>query len=182
MPPRAKNTGEPALVALLKEAGVHNAKDINDSTLRKIYKLEDDVPARRSAAAGSSSNSGGVDNYFTRSPIHTFKACDNAWNTADKRREALAREAARTGKAGQKKKLKAAQSDSEDGHSALDPSCTFARCRDNPRCLNWLGQAAWEEREQSIYNTVLSDHEAESASTSPCSQGSREICETVGLI
>lgn len=141
MPPK-KGTGESAVVAILKETGVHNAKQITDSTLRKIYKLEDDVPAPQDA----NSSTGGIDRFLTRPPIHNFKACDNAWNTPEKRKEALAREAAKASKSGQnKKKLRAVRSESEDGHHILDPSCTLANCRDNPRCVNWLGQHLWED-------------------------------------
>lgn len=143
MPPK-KNASEPALVAILNEAGVKNSQEISDSLLRKLYKLEDDVPSSRTQQS-QAGPSNGINGYLTRAPIHTFKACDNAWNTADKRREALAREAARTSKAAAKRHLRPAGGQNADGEPVLDPSCTYAHCRDNPRCLNWLGQTMWED-------------------------------------
>lgn len=142
MPPK-KGTGESAVVAILKEANVQNAKQITDSTLRKIYKLEDDILAPRDA--GSSSR--GIDSFLTRPRIHDFKACDNAWDTSEKRKEALTREAARTSKSGQNKKLRHAPAENKDGQPVLDPSCSLTNCRDNPRCVNWLGQHLWEDGE-----------------------------------
>jgi hypothetical protein len=142
MPPK-KSAGESAVVAILKEAVVRNASEISDNTLRKIYKLEDDVPPVNKTG----SSNGVLDAFLTRQPIHTFKACDNAWNTVEKQREALAREAARTAKTNQNKKLRHAAAEDVNGQPVLDPVCSYAHCRDNPRCLNWLGQSQWEDGE-----------------------------------
>lgn len=138
MPPK-KAAGEPAVVAILKEAGVTKPEQISDSTLRKIYRLEDDVPAPPEAGPSA----GSLDAFVTRAPIHNYKACDNAWDTYPKLCEAIARESARLSKSA--KKLKNAASEDAHGRPVLDASCTFAHCRDNPRCLNWLGQSLWED-------------------------------------
>lgn len=153
MPPK-KSAGESAVVAILKEAGVHNASQISDSTLRKIYRLEDDVLQAR--ATGSTN--GALDAFLTRPPIHTFKACDNAWTTVEKQREALAREAARTAKTKQNKKLRHAPAEDENGRPVLDSSCNYMNCRDNPRCLNWLGQSLWEDGECYAYDYFVLFH------------------------
>lgn len=148
MPPKGTaNSYAPAsLVATLTAADIRNPNQLDARLLRKIYRLEDDVVQDQPAVASTSSAISPLANNSKRAIIHPFHACQNAWDTPEKCKEALSKL-----NVAQTKKLKAvAKQDTVETPPAggdaklLDPLCTHARCKDNPRCLNWLGQALWE--------------------------------------
>jgi hypothetical protein len=147
MPPKksAGSSSDTALIQLLQATGIKRSEEISDSLLRTVYRLEDDYPIASTSGTTRTSASSAANGDLKRPVIHNFKACQNAWLAPETRKVALARDVTNKGKSTQSKRLKNAKDDQDDVLL-----CSPARCRDNPRCLNWLGQALWEDSERNI--------------------------------
>lgn len=153
MPPkRAPNTAASftrSVNEVLDGHGITSKEQISDSLLRKLYRLQD-------ASEGISSTSGPSSSRSTSKvkAIHDLRACTNAWDTPEKRKKAIVLEVKKINKGKRKADDTTDDSDSDteraikasldNRHDALDPWCDRDRCKDNPRCLNWLGQYQWE--------------------------------------
>lgn len=155
MPPRrAPNTAASftrSVNEVLDGHGITSKDQITDSLLRKLYRLQDAPEAAYSTSgptASSSSSASGV------KAIHTLRACTNAWDSPEKRKKAIALEVRKISKGKRKADdttddsgsdvERAKEASLNGGHDGLDPWCDRDRCKDNPRCLNWLGQYQWE--------------------------------------
>ena len=154
MPPkRAPNTAASftrSVNEVLDGRGITSKEQISDSLLRKLYRLQDAPEGAypTSGPTASSSSSSKV------KAIHNLRACTNAWDRPEKRKKAIALEVRKISKGKRKADDTTDDSDSDverakkaslnGGHDGLDPWCDRDRCKDNPRCLNWLGQYQWE--------------------------------------
>ena len=159
--PAGKRITEHELISIL--IGQHDIKgpqDIPNELLEYIYRLRDEAPPVPESddlllidaddkLEGTSKNGPAA----LRQRLHEYIACDNLWTSKDSVRAALevasrsrtASKGSSTGTSvnGKKRKLVRGK---DTVNVNKDHECGPEACRGNPRCLNWLGQADWEDQ------------------------------------
>lgn len=113
----------------LRENETQEPDDIGPRLLSALYHLTD---ADRSFQA---------ENGRKISAIHDFEACQNVWQDPQRCRAALELLAVD----GNRKKRKTDFNKDDLDDAVFDEVCWKGDCAKNPRCLNWLGQATWEQ-------------------------------------
>lgn len=120
----------------LRENETTEPDDISASLLVRLYRLQDASKPFRMTGSKDTAEQG-----RRITPIHDLKACPNAWDTLERITATLQLEA----NSGNRKKRKIDADDTGVDDPILNGDCWKSDCAGNPRCLNWLGQSAWEE-------------------------------------
>jgi hypothetical protein len=155
------------LTEVLRAYDVESLQDLDDQLLLQIYRLQDgkryyeyeDIPIDQNdnddpiqdfdvepdRGVGTSSGARGIE----RPSVHPYKACPNIWKN-----ESGSSEAGNGGPVSISKKRKSSEADDEGystsqakgkGKERAADGCSSDACKDNPRCLNYLGQEKWED-------------------------------------
>lgn len=155
-----KSSGTPAIHQALQDRQITSPDRITEGLLLEIYKLKDSRGPRASSSDGGFSDDERDDvgvgpshttPRATPRAVHRDVACHNLWSDAESAREVVAWLRAIRNK--KRKTLGVANSNeaaAKGKERARDGECNEDECCSNPRCLNWLGQARWEDGESTL--------------------------------
>lgn len=171
MAPKKRADAHSNVPAALKAHGVTCPTEISDLLLHKLYKLADaDLQEGPHVVTEDSDNEEPLGG-----PLHTYLAHEDAW--VDQQFLTHALEVWEQSSSNPKKR-KAKAGDKGKGKAKQQEECTPELCRDNPRCLNWLGQASWEASGSRRASDIFYNKDSASRNLTasrkcfPCVQGS----------
>ena len=162
MPHKQSVSSASGVVDVLKRYGLKSSEEITDELLRVLYRLQDGEEQPQSfdnlhtivdledIQGSDIDNSSAVKNKANAvQAIHNFKTCPDAWSEPAKIRKALEVEHSKDSKRRKRKSSEDDETYTDKGKgkkkAIIQPACNKGTCKDNPRCLNWLGQAQWED-------------------------------------